>query len=809
LSSSDPDPTSVEPTPRPDDSRPLRITELPERYEHLGVIARGGWGEVVRVRDRSLERVVAMKVLALDHLGTDRHRARFMNEAQVTAALEHPGIVPIHDRGVLRDGRPYFTMKEVRGQTLRELCLDAAAPGPVPLRRRVEILLRVAETVGYAHTRGVLHRDLKPDNVMVGEFGEVLVLDWGIARAGPELLGPGTSTVASKELVEPSSPVVTGAGDLLGTLAYMSPEQARGIGEPLSPASDVFALGLVLHELLTGLRARAGDRVQTWALAATGAVPALTAGRERPEELCAIVRRATALEPTARFADAVAFAARLHAWLDGSLARERAALLVAQAEAAVAPLEELRRLREARRAEARARIGALPLHAAVDDKREAWAIEDEAEALHQRVLLAETEHVETLRAALELDPGHEAAHRALARLHRAQVLEAEARQASAEVAQAELRLRRHDRGEHARFLSRLCRLVLESDVPAVVRARRFASEGRRLVLDAPRTLGPTPLDVELEAGSWLVELERADGGCTRLCAQLVRDEVFELRRPGIAARQPVRCLGALAPGEVHVPAGWTRVGGDPQAVEPVPARTVWIDDFVVQRTPVTVEAYLAFLDALPASEALRFVPRWQPTSAFDPHAPPAFEREGGRFVPSRTAENGSTVDPRWPVSSIDWHAATAYAAWLAAQSGLPWRLPDELEWEKACRGVDGRFYPWGDFFEPTWTRVVGSSLEPPGRVPVGSQPLDESPYGVLDAAGLVRTWCAGAWTPEGPACPDGLLAPRACAADDPALRAVRGGAWNAFGALVRSASRFAARPEERWAAVGMRLVRSV
>ncbi len=809
MSSTDPDPTSVEPVLWTSDARSRPITELPERYEHLGVIARGGWGEVIRVRDGSLDRIVAMKVLALEHLGTPRHRARFTNEAQVTAALEHPGIVPIHDRGVLRDGRPYFTMKEVRGQTLRGLLFEPVAPALLPLRRRVEILLRVAETVGYAHTRGVVHRDLKPDNVMVGEFGEVLVLDWGIARAGTELLGPGTSAIASQELVGTSSSVVTSAGDLLGTLAYMSPEQARGIGEPLSAASDVFALGLVLHELLTGLRARGGDRVQTWALAATGAVPALTASHERPEELCAIVRQATMLEPAERFADAAVFAARLHAWLDGSLARDRAALLVAQAQAAVASLEGLRRRREALRAEARARLSALPPHASVALKREAWALEDEAETLHQRVALAETEHLETLRAALEIDPGHEAAHRALARLHRVQVLEAEARQSAAEVAQAELRLRRHDRGEHARFLSRLARLVLESDVPALVRARRFTLRERRLVLEAPRVLGPTPLDVELEAGSWLVELERADGGCTRLHAQLVRDEVFELRRPGSAARLPVRCLGAQAPGEVHVPAGWTRVGGDPQAVEPVPARTVWIDDFVIQRTPVSVGAYLAFLDALPVSEALRLVPRWQPTSAFDPDAPPAVERVDGRFVVSRTAENGAPVDVRWPVSSIDWHAASAYAAWLAAESGLPWRLPDELEWEKACRGVDGRLYPWGNFFEPTWTRVVGSTLEPPGRVPVGSQPLDQSPFGVLDAAGLVRTWCAGAWTPDGPACPDDLLTPRACAADEPSLRVVRGGAWNAFGAFVRSASRFAARPDERFAAVGMRLVRAV
>jgi serine/threonine-protein kinase len=314
--------------------------------------------------------------------------------------------------------------------------------------------------------------------------------------------------------------------------------------------------------------------------------------------------------------------------------------------------------------------------------------------------------------------------------------------------------------------------------------------------------------VELEAGSWLLTLEHA-GGTTLLHALVARDETFELVRPGARVRTALRCLTGLAPDEIHVPAGWARVGGDPRAVEPVPARTVWIDDFVVQRTPVTVEAYLAFLDALPEAEAQRHAPRFQPTTTFDPDAPPAVERVDGRFVVRRAGEGGGAVDPLWPVSSIDWHAAAAYAAWLAETTGLPWRLPDELEWEKACRGVDGRGHPWGEFLEPTWARIVGSTEETLSRAVVGTHPVDQSPYGVLDAIGNVRNWCSGPWTADGPSLAGGVLVPSTCSSDDPSLRAVRGGSWSSVAMLVRCASRFAARPHERFAAVGIRLVRSV
>ena len=781
---------------------------LPERYEDLGGIARGGWGEVRRVRDRVLDRVVAMKILATEHLEADVLLARFMNEAQVTAALEHPGIVPVHDRGILPDRRPWFTMKEVRGRTLHDILHETESEGDAArrLRRLVEILHRVAETVGYAHQRGVIHRDLKPGNVMVGEFGEVLVLDWGIARSPHDI-----ETSGARDLLMADA-ALTGTGEILGTVAYMPPEQGRGIGEPLTPAADVFALGLILYEILVGERARPFDRVQAWAMAAMGSVPPIVPSRAIPEELTQVVLRATAPLPEKRPAHGMALGELIQAWLDGSLRRERAAALVAQAGRTIAGLDVLRAARDAKRAQARRILETVRDHDPVERKLPAWNLEDQAEALHQEIDLIEAAHVETLRAALELDPEHEAAHRDLAALYRAQILDAEARRAPAEVARAELRLRHHARGEHDRFLKGLGRVVLATDPPGLtVRASRYVLEGRRLVPSAPKVIGESPIDVELEAGSWRLEIARPDGGLTCVPAQVVRDGTFQPKRPDPRRRPEedvVRCI-AVGADEAHVPAGWAVVGGDSHAVEPVPGRSVWIDDFVIQRTSVTFADYLAFLDDLDPEEALVHAPRFQQGTAHDPSSVPLVERVEGRFVITRPGEGGHTIDLRWPVTSIDWYGARAYAAWMARRTGLPWRLPDELEWEKAARGVDGRTHPWGDFGEPTWARIVGSTAEVPCRAPVGAHPIDQSPYGVLDVVGNARNWCAGPWTPDGPSVVDGLLHRVECSAEDPALRAVRGGSWSSVASLARCASRFAGRADERFTAVGLRLVRSL
>ncbi|MHC4954865.1 MAG: protein kinase domain-containing protein [Planctomycetota bacterium] len=219
------------------------------RYLVLGEIARGGVGVVYRGRDKDLNRDVALKVLRADHAGNADVIQRFVEEAQVGGQLQHPGIVPIYGIGLQPDGRAYFAMKLIKGQTLSAL-LDSN-------RKNIDLLTvfeQVALTVAYAHSRGVIHRDLKPANVMVGAFGEVIVVDWGFAKVlGMEQAprqAPETTVIATVRSGEEGSQSL--AGSVMGTPAYMPPEQAMGHVDELDERSDVFALGAILCEIITG-----------------------------------------------------------------------------------------------------------------------------------------------------------------------------------------------------------------------------------------------------------------------------------------------------------------------------------------------------------------------------------------------------------------------------------------------------------------------------------------------------------------------------------------------------------------------------
>ncbi|MDP6932804.1 MAG: serine/threonine-protein kinase, partial [Myxococcota bacterium] len=211
-----------------------------ERYEDLGLIETGGMGEVRRVRDRELNRTMAMKIIRVEMLDRPKVLARFIEEAQATAQLQHPCIVPVHEVGRLSDGRLYFTMKEVRGRTLAHVINEVhdaspdeaweVSPTGWTFRRLVASLLRVCEAVAYAHERGVVHRDLKPDNIMVGEHGEVLLMDWGVAKVmgRQDLAAEAGDLDPVRTNRSQDDSHATRMGLVAGTPAYMSPEQAGG-----------------------------------------------------------------------------------------------------------------------------------------------------------------------------------------------------------------------------------------------------------------------------------------------------------------------------------------------------------------------------------------------------------------------------------------------------------------------------------------------------------------------------------------------------------------------------------------------------
>ena len=215
------------------------------KYTFVKELARGGMGTVYLAEDTELNRQVAIKVLNTPELTEDLRR-RMIREAQIIARLEHPGIVPVHDVGVLPDGRVFYAMKFVRG-----VRFDEYAASNDSIRDRLRKFQSVCDAVAFAHAHGVIHRDLKPQNIMIGSFGEVLVLDWGVAKI--------LRTVSSEEadtLMLPAKNTDrvadTSHGTIIGTKQYMSPEQSRGEIDQLDERSDIYSLGAVLYFLLTG-----------------------------------------------------------------------------------------------------------------------------------------------------------------------------------------------------------------------------------------------------------------------------------------------------------------------------------------------------------------------------------------------------------------------------------------------------------------------------------------------------------------------------------------------------------------------------
>ncbi|MGE0706570.1 MAG: protein kinase [Planctomycetota bacterium] len=308
--------------------RPLGpVAPLPALGAELGrfllqeVLGQGGMGVVYRAFDPSLRRAVALKLVRPEL--PEAVRKRFLEEAQVTAQLQHPVIIPVLEMGRTEAGQLYYTMPLVHGRSLEELLEES----PGPSFRTLQVLVTVCRAVAFAHARGVLHRDLKPSNVMVGEHGEVYVLDWGLAK----VIGPAAPPAPARPLSERRTLRLgdlvealrdrdqTQAGEIVGTPVFMAPEQATGNPEDVGPAADVYCLGGILYQMLTGAPPRSGTRtaVIRALAAATTPPPPRTVRPEVSPALEAIAQRALARDPAARFPDARGLADALHDFLEG------------------------------------------------------------------------------------------------------------------------------------------------------------------------------------------------------------------------------------------------------------------------------------------------------------------------------------------------------------------------------------------------------------------------------------------------------------------------------------------------------------
>ena len=817
-----------------------------QRYHLMSSIGRGGAGEVHRALDRSLNRIVALKTLQ-PRLASDAVMIRrFIHEAQVVSQLQHPAIVPIHDLGQLKDGRWFITMKEIKGRNLRELISIIHMPGTADgatwtVRRLIGVFRMVCEAVGFAHSRGVIHRDLKPDNVMVGSFGEVLVVDWGLAkiwRGGPDTVqrmavaSAVLETIPDNSLpVSPSPPVrssmqamsgefATQHGAVVGTPAYMSPEQARGESDRLGPWSDLWALGALLFAILYGRSPYRGSGTQSVVDQVVAGPPEPPDGARAPEGLEAIWRGCMTPNIDERPAEAADVVRRLDAWLEGSEARERALSHLARARDRLPELAAARaRHRQARE---RARAALVSLRPSDDQatKESAWALEERAEALEDTVQGLYHAVAETAQLALARAPDLPEARALLADLFRERAETAEAAGDVKGAREYHAAIRTYDDGQHAAFLRAEGTFELDTQPQgARVRIHRYAQRGRRLIPEKFGTVSGTPVwDAPLPLGSYLLEIRARGHLPLRYPVHITRDQSWSCRPPGetrmhkLVLPKRTEPLGDAVP----VPGGWFVAGGDRKAVGALPHQRLWVASFCIARLPTTNSAYLHYLNSLATSGRMDEARARLPCLRREPRQPPApiaiWNPEEQQWrLPSAVGD--MAISPRAPVIGVSWEDAVAYCRWLSTLTGAPWRLPGELEWEKAARGVDGRAFPWGDYSDPAFHCMQDSHLPQPGP-PAETFGVDCSPYGVQGMAGGVMEWCAEIHRPQGPVrrgsrvltpSPQMLAVPPG----PTPRRSARGGAWDQPARSGRAASRHAFSAKHRAANLGFRVCRSL
>jgi serine/threonine-protein kinase len=775
-----------------------------DRYAISGEIGRGGGGQVVRAYDRDSGRTVAMKVLNPPRGGAEPLLAsqavlRFWAEAQIASQLEHPNIMPVYDIGSLQDGRPYYTMKEIRGGSLREVVqrLEQGNEFDVrdyPLQRLLNIFRQVCHAVHFAHARGVVHRDLKPDNVMLGEFGEVLVTDWGLARATGNDVVTHMSLRGGDRLK---------AGQTVGTPSYMPPEQAQGKHDEVDERSDIYALGATLYELLTLAppflgRNHAETMVQ---LMDRSFLPPRERAPERwiPEEVQAICMKAMAYDKRERFGSVPELLRDLDDYLDGSHRRE-AVRRTQQAQEHANQYLQISYEAQALERSVHEAESSVPVWESIENKRLVWELQDELQRARQRMARAFGDAAEAFLQALAYDAHSAAARKGLAELYWWKFQEAE--QSGNEVDQIYFAamVRQYDDGTYGASLDGSGSLYVETAPSgADVIIQRLVQQDRRLVEGSVVPLGRSPLrGVQLPMGSYTLTARHGRLGHSM--------PVFVGRCKDVRVEVALLDGATLGDEFAYVPAGECIIGGDEEAFDPTEREVVFVDSFLIARFPVTFRQYLEFIQAMSAlglEEAARRLPsegegegrlvRFD--AALQMHVPNYAQLIEGPARGRYPAARG--VEWELPVVGVSLADALAYIRWRSERDGVAYRLPTEWEWEKAARGVDGRFFPWGDHFDPTFCKMLHSRPEPAQPEPVGVFQHDRSPFGVRDLAGGVRDWVGDLADPSAPTYEGDPTCP------------VRGGAWNQDAKMCRLAGRMRVLQTTRHASLGFRLAREL
>lgn len=757
-------------------------------YGDISTIGIGGVGAVFSAREPGLNREIALKLLRPQYRDQAERIEGFIREARATAQIDHPNIVPVHRLGVFDDVGVYFTMKRVEGETLRAVLRKLAENRPgyrrkFSLIRLLEIFLGACHGVAFAHRHGILHGDLKPGNLMVGDYGEVMVMDWGMARYRPELDQGGANAKMDLEL---NMPLQESEKDgktrpkLGGTPAFMAPEQLTGKYPEPTEQTDIYALGAILYTILTwqgapfNLEMNAEEIMRA---AALGNFPpprkAAHRGQPVPLELEAICLKAMNRNRERRYTKVADLIADVRNYLDGypvaayspgwlyhlmKLIRRRPLVPSALAAALLTWLgfygftyinnlsesNSLLNLAEYSYSQARAN------HA---EARRIFRLLQTPDGAAERGRKLEAE---LIAQTAEMQNGFNAALELISRTTEHGRREAAVDRMIRDIFRLQLEfylstgnydalknVLRQGRSQWQALFVRALNLDPElttlvakiSSKNGTLRLTSSARDKLRLTILQPDGTPATDLNTDaaledrelnsqedfvLPGGDYQLRVTRGDG----------RTLTFPIRVPLAGVEDVHLELPEKLPhNAVFIPAGsftYSRNDGRNGNVRfPLPA-------YLIGKYEVTFGEYLEFWRSLPEDSAER--EEFRAWCAFDPASgrrDPVWDDDGELRAP---------FSPTLPVVGITPEAAEAYCRWFGKRFGFTGRLPTRVEWQKAARGVDARAYVWGDEYQ-TGRALLGDHPDrtkyPAGAEP-GSFPRDRSPYGVCDLSGNVR-----------------------------------------------------------------------